>query len=103
MIKEQNIHRLDTHGGCFIFGGDLGGRKQEEHLRAKKQGFFVRKTPVFGDPYGNTSGEGAPTPFPGLLRPRAIASQWGEPMGLLPRMGIPNKKPNRQKSARSLW
>ena len=37
---------------------------------------------VLNDPYGNIS---AAAP------PRAIASQWGEPMGLLPRMGIKTK------------
>ena len=51
----------------------------------------MRKTPVFGDPYGNTSGEGAVSLSLAFLRPRAIAPQWGEPMGSLPRTGTKTK------------
>ena len=51
---------------AIFFGGDLGEGGQKRRLRAKKQGFFVRKTPVFGDPYGNTSGEGAVLLFSGF-------------------------------------
>ena len=51
----------------------------------------MRKTPVFGDPYGNTSGEGAASLSLAFLRPRAIAPQWGEPMGPLPRTGTKTK------------
>ena len=40
---------------------------------------------------GNTSGEGAVPLFRAVIRPRAIAPQWGEPMGSLPRTGAKTK------------
>ena len=58
--------KLRTHGLYFL--GVIWG----------KEG----KKGVLNDPYGNIS---AAAP------PRAIASQWGEPMGLLPRTGAKTK------------
>ena len=70
-----------------------------EDIEDSELGDYIKNKPeqecsdlfAFGDPYGNTSGEGAVSLFSGFLRPRAIASQWGEPMGSLPRTGAKTK------------
>ena len=95
---ERGAALCFSYDETTFFGGNLGEGRQKRHLRAKKQGFFMRKTPVFGDPYGNTSGEGVIS----LLGPlsalvpllRNGANRW-----VRSRVRAPKHKLSRQKSA----